>query len=108
MHAPPPSMHFSGSVHSTRSASSTLKSVGATAGGGGGGGGDDDDSTASAANAAGGGGGGALSLGRRRQLDAVRSRVSSAALFILEHYAETTGRRLADVLEVGYIGVKFA
>ncbi|CAN0061361.1 unnamed protein product, partial [Scytosiphon promiscuus] len=27
VHAPPPSMHFSGSVHSTRSASSTLKSA---------------------------------------------------------------------------------
>lgn len=109
VHAPPPSMHFSGSVHSTRSASSTLKSVGATTGGGGvvgggaaaddrsldGGGGGDDDSAG--ANSA---GGGVSALGRRRQLDAVRSRVSSAALFILEHYAETTGRKLADVLEV--------
>ncbi|CAN0432812.1 unnamed protein product, partial [Ectocarpus fasciculatus] len=40
-------------------------------------------------------------LGRRRQLDAVRNRVSAAARFILEYYAETTGRRLADVLQVG-------
>ena len=90
-------MHFSGSMHSTRSASSTLKSVGGTAGGtagadDGSGGGDDDSA-----------GGGGLSLGRRRQLDAVRSRVSAAALFVLEHYAETTGRRLADILEVRFV-----
>lgn len=58
-------------------------------------GGDDDSANANAA-----GSGGALSLGRRRQLDAVRSRVSSAALFILEYYAETTGRKFADVLDV--------
>lgn len=95
MHAPPPSMHFSGSVHSTRSASSTLKSVGATTATAAADDGGDDDSAS--ANTAGGGG---LSLGRRRQLDTVRSRVSAAALFILEHYAESTGRKLADVLEV--------
>lgn len=100
VHAPPPSMHFSGSVHSTRSASSTLKSVGATAAAAAttdDGGADDDSASANAAS-----GGGALSLGRRRQLDAVRNRVSAAALFILEHYAETTGRRFADVLEVSF------
>eukprot|EP00752_Nemacystus_decipiens_P003214 g2975.t1 len=106
VHAPPPSMHFSGSMHSTRSASSTLKSVGATAGAAGpddGGGGGDDDS-ASASVGGGSGGGGGPPLGRRRQLDAVRHRVSAAALVILEHYAETAGRRLADVLEVGLDG----
>ncbi|CAN0059941.1 unnamed protein product, partial [Hapterophycus canaliculatus] len=90
VHAPPPSMHFSGSVHSTRSASSTLKSAvtdrSIETG---------EDEAAAVAAAAGGG----PVLGRRRQLDAVRNRVSSASLSILEHYAETAGRRLADVLQ---------
>lgn len=81
-------MHFSGSVHSTRSASTlksgvTDKSLD----------GNDDDAT-------GAGAGGGPVLGRRRQLDAVRNRITSASHLILEYYAETTGRRLADALQV--------
>ncbi|CAM9459336.1 unnamed protein product [Ectocarpus sp. 8 AP-2014] len=91
VHAPPPSMHFTGSIHSTRSVTSTLKSAATEKSMEG-----DDD----AAGGGGGGRGGPM-LGRRRQLDAVRNRVSAAARFILEYYAETTGRRLADVLQVG-------
>lgn len=88
---PPPSMHFSGSVHSTRSASSTLKSglTDKSLDG------NDDD----AAGIGVGAGGGPV-LGRRRQLDAVRNRITSASHVILEYYAETTGRRLADILQV--------
>lgn len=99
VHAPPPSMHFSGSVHSTRSASSTLKSAvtdrSMETG---------EDEAAAAVAFAGGGG---PVLGRRRQLDAVRNRVSTASLSILEHYAETTGRRLADVLQASGSGWSF-
>lgn len=38
---------------------------------------------------------------RRRQTDAVRNRVSAASLNILDHYAETTGRKMSDLLQVG-------
>lgn len=83
-------MHFTGSIHSTRSVTSTLKSAATEKSIEG-----DDDAAAAA-------GRGGLVLGRRRQLDAVRNRVSAAARFILEYYAETTGRRLADVLQVRF------
>lgn len=83
-------MHFSGSVHSTRSAASTFKS-GVT-----------DTKSLDGNDDDGAGAGGGPVLGRRRQLDAVRNRVTSASHLILEYYAETTGRRLADVLEVRY------
>lgn len=86
MHAPPP--HFSSSIHSTRSASTLLSGVTDRSLDG-----DDDSSVAMAAGVGG-------VLERRRQLDAVRNRVSLASLSILEHYAETTGRILADVLQV--------
>ncbi|CAM9791582.1 unnamed protein product [Pylaiella littoralis] len=92
VHPTTPSMHFSGSVHSTRSAASTFKS-GVT-----------DTKSLDGNDDDGVGAGGGPVLGRRRQLDAVRNRVTSASRLILEYYAETTGRRLADVLEVGLDG----
>lgn len=94
MHAP--HHHFSSSIHSTRSASTLLsglteRSMEL----------DEDAAAVAAAAAAAGVGGGSWGvLGRRRQLDAVRNRVSAASLRILDHYAEATGRGLADALQV--------
>lgn len=104
MHAPAPQNHFSSSIHSTPSVQSGVTDRSLYA---------DDDSAAAAAAAAAaasatglatlGGTGGLGMLERRRHLDAVRNRVSVASLSILEYYAETAGRRIADVLQVSSI-----
>lgn len=79
-------------MHSTRSAgSSTLHSAYTDRSFEG----DDDSATAS-----GGMGGAVVVLERRRQVDTVRNRVSAVSLSILDHYAEATGRKLADALQV--------
>lgn len=106
MHAPAPQPHFSSSVHSTPSVQSGVTDRSLYA--------DDDSAAASAAAAAAaaasatglatlGGTGGLGMLERRRHLDAVRNRVSVASLSILEYYAETAGRRIANVLQVSSI-----
>ena len=90
---PPQHPHFSSSTHSASTLQSGVTDRSLFA--------DDVDAVAAAASAAAGVATGGGMLERRRHLDAVRNRVSVAALSILEYYAENAGRGIADVLQVG-------